>query len=166
MSVHFDTHLTTMVRDAGKPLLFLWQWLASYAIWIFILSTIALAFVDQAFFWFIVIPVMTTQGVALLLQMMIRRDRPPLSVASIVMWTRTPSFPSAHAATSMAFALTIATIVLPYGNWGIFAATMFCVLAVAIALARVMVGVHFLSDIIVGMVVGALVVAVMSTGLG
>ena len=157
--LHFDKHFTAIVRNAGAPLLPLWRFLASRAVWIFIVTTIVLIIVDRSLFWVIAIPVVITQVITVLLQEIIRRDRPPLSVASIVMWTRTPSFPSAHASTSTAFAITISAAVLPYGDAGVIVAAAAFILAFSIAISRVMVGVHYLGDITVGVVLGAVIVA-------
>lgn len=108
--------------------------------------------------WTILVPVALTHVLTVVLQEVIRRDRPPLSVASIVMWKRTPSFPSAHSSTAMAFAITMSAVMLSWGDVGIVLSVLAIVFAVGIALSRVMVGVHFLGDILVGMMFGAIVV--------
>jgi len=62
------------------------------------------------------------------------------------------SFPSAHAATAVGLAAGLIWL-YPRGRW------LFVTLAVLVACHRVQVGVHFLSDVLVGAVLGSLVAA-------
>jgi undecaprenyl-diphosphatase len=160
--LHFDKHFTASVRDAGARWLPLWQFFASYAMWLFIGVAVVLIALQRTKWSTIVIPVIATQVVTLALQAIIHRDRPPLSVAAIVMWKRTPSFPSVHAAVSITFALVLSSVMLPYGAIGIAGAVLAFFWAACIALSRVMVGVHFLGDIIVGAILGAVLTALWS----
>lgn len=95
------------------------------------------------------------------LQILVRRKRPfecKIYEAKIPLMCKTPSFPSSHA--SVAFAL--AALSLNYFSF--WAPTMFhldflgfvlfTVFALWIALSRVAVGVHYVSDIVVGALIG------------
>jgi membrane-associated phospholipid phosphatase len=81
------------------------------------------------------------------------RPRPFLSLPANVLLntaTQTKSFPSDH--TTLAFALAFSLFVFDK-RWG----TFFIVLALLQGLSRVVAGVHYLSDIIGGIIVAALV---------
>jgi len=90
------------------------------------------------------------------LKLSIRRRRPQL--ADLPPLTGTPtglSFPSAHTATGFAGALAYSRLGLPAGPlYG---------LAIALALSRLYLGVHFPSDILAGALLGTVVAAVATT---
>ncbi len=158
--LHFDEHLTTQIREAGRPLLPMWRFLASYGIvglFAFGLAMIASGTVS----WFtLLVPVALTHGITLVLQLVIRRPRPPIAMSEIRMWYRTPSFPSAHSAGSMAFAVAISAVLLSLPTYGV-ALSVACIgFALLIGLSRVMVGVHYLGDVLVGFLFGILVTGV------
>jgi membrane-associated phospholipid phosphatase len=84
------------------------------------------------------------------LKQIVRRPRPQLS--GLPALTSTPtrlSFPSAHASTSVAGAISYARLGLP-------AAPLFA-LAQGLALSRLYLGVHYPSDILAGALLGAFV---------
>jgi undecaprenyl-diphosphatase len=97
--------------------------------------------------------VWTADLVALALKAAVGRPRPFETIAQadpLIKATMGQSMPSGHASTSFAGAV-ILTFLLPRG------APIFFLLATAIAFSRVYVGVHYLSDIAVGALVGAAV---------
>ncbi len=82
------------------------------------------------------------------LKFIIRRRRPEGEWGSIYRNTDPHSFPSGHAA--RAFLIAVAAI----GLGPAWAAIILCIWAPLVALARVAMGVHYLSDIVAGFVVG------------
>ena len=72
-----------------------------------------------------------------------RRGRPPLITAPA-----TPSFPSSHAAMAAAGAIALSV-------YAPALAPLFATLAVLMAASRVYLAVHHVSDVVVGLVVGA-----------
>ncbi|MEV6122885.1 phosphatase PAP2 family protein [Streptomyces sp. NPDC052077] len=82
----------------------------------------------------------------------VRRSRPPLDAVPLVRRLKrqpvTTSFPSGHAASAAAFATGVA---LESPGWGAAVAP----LAGAVALSRVYTGVHFPSDVLAGVLLGA-----------
>lgn len=100
------------------------------------------------------LPLGMTWVVTFVIQLLVRRERPfddGQGKSLIIMVWDGPSFPSAHA--SLAFALaSIATIFAPelFGPW-------LWIGAVLVAWGRVAVGVHYVSDVVVGAVLGTIV---------
>ena len=86
-------------------------------------------------------------GLNTTIKLLIRRPRP--SLAGLPALTETPtqfSFPSAHAATSFAGALSYSRLTVP--------AVPLYALAVSLSLSRLYLGVHYPSDVIAGALLG------------
>lgn len=69
---------------------------------------------------------------------------------------KTSSFPSGHSASSMIFYLTLALLLTHRGRWRHLAAAGATLMALLVGLSRVMLGVHWPSDVIGGWVFGLL----------
>ncbi len=117
---------------------------------IFVLLAAAVTVTPEMWF-FIAVAALGTWGITAVIQHFINRPRPftknhrkPL----IDLWIKSKSFPSAHS--SIAF--SIATMVwLAEPVWG----SIFLIVAALVGWSRVKVGVHYISDVIVGAILGA-----------
>lgn len=158
--LHFDQHLTERIRLAGQGTLPLWRWFASWGMGVFVVVAVVLIIAGVMPWFEALAPVVCTHIVTLIIQQIIRRERPSLDHAKIVMWTRTPSFPSAHSSGSMAFALAIAAVTVGMGEVGVITALSMIILAVLIGISRIVVGVHYLSDVLCGFLFGILVTGI------
>ncbi len=116
-------------------LVFQIQGTCTYGLWIISLSTL-----------------FTVWGITALLQFTIGRHRPfEDGMKSLIKpWIKSPSFPSAHS--SIAFAVAITGL---FTN--IYLGVGLLVIAVWIAVSRIAVGVHFLTDVLVGALIGSLI---------
>ncbi len=87
-----------------------------------------------------------------LLKNLIQRPRPFITknITPLIARPNSYSMPSGHAATSFAAAVVLSSFFPQYTIW-------FYLLASLIALSRVYVGVHYMSDVIVGSVIGIVV---------
>jgi undecaprenyl-diphosphatase len=87
-----------------------------------------------------------------LLQQTVRRDRPyQKGLPSLIKpWIKTPSFPSGHASLSLAMAVFAFTVSPEVGITALL-------MALFVTLSRVAVGVHYLSDILSGALLGIIV---------
>lgn len=96
-----------------------------------------------------------------------RRPRPQ-KYPSVVRMPHDGSFPSAHTAQIAAFCLALAVIaaghLAPLGAWAVLLLAIF--LITAVGLSRVYLQVHYLSDVVAGLVMGCLAVAGVAFFLG
>lgn len=157
MILSFDHRITARIRAAGQPTLPLWVFLASHGVWGFVIVAFLLAVGGVMPVTTVIVSIVLTHVFTLVLQYLIGRERPSIAESKIVMWKRTPSFPSAHSSGSMAFAVALSAVVLPLGAWGVVGALALLALALGIGLSRIVVGVHYVGDVLAGFVFGALV---------
>lgn len=163
---HFDHHITERIRTAGQPTLPLWIFLASHGMWGFAIIAMVLVAFGRLPLLAILLPIVLTHLLTLGLQQIVRRERPPIALSKIVMWRRTPSFPSAHSAGAMAFATAMSAVVLPLGPIGVGLAVVMLLLAAGIGISRIVVGVHFLTDVFGGFIFGILVTGIFLSAIG
>ena len=160
MPFHFDQHLSARIRSSGRSTLPLWIFLASHGMWGFGILCAFLVWRGVMPWFDALIPVVLTHMVTLLVQQLVRRERPPLSESKIVMWRRTPSFPSAHSSGSMAFATAIAFSALSLGEFGVWCGVVAVILALAVGISRIVVGVHYVTDVLCGWIFGILITGI------
>jgi len=106
------------------------------------------------FFWrpwalTVLLSIVALAVVVLAIKFIIRRRRPEGEWGNLYRKTDPHSFPSGHAAR----VVLISVLVLGLGPWWL--AIVLCIWAPLVALARVTMGVHYLSDIIAGFALGA-----------
>lgn len=93
-----------------------------------------------------------------LLKVLIDRPRPTLP--SAIAHAPGGSFPSGHALTAVVGTATIVLILLPvlHGSWRVVAWVAAAVISVLSGTCRVLLGVHFVSDVVAGWILGAAIV--------
>jgi undecaprenyl-diphosphatase len=96
------------------------------------------------------ISIIVLAAIVLTVKFTIRRRRPEGEWGAMYRTTDPHSFPSGHAAR----AILIAVLALGMGPWWL--ALILCLWAPLVSLARVAMGVHYLSDVVAGAVLGAL----------
>jgi undecaprenyl-diphosphatase len=117
------------------------------AVWLWIAGHRHLPFVFVAI-------TMIGRGASELQKYVIARDRPDLETHLVVV--KTSSFPSGHANSAMIFYLTIALILTQGTRWRGPAVALAILLAFLVGLSRVMLGVHWPSDVVGGWAFGLL----------
>jgi undecaprenyl-diphosphatase len=83
-------------------------------------------------------------------------DRPRPSLEPHLVVVKTQSFPSGHATSSMVFYLALAIALAGHSRWSRMAIGGAVCLSFLIGLSRVMLGVHWPSDVVAGWATGAL----------
>ena len=96
----------------------------------------------------IIIIVLAVMLIITLIKFIVRRKRPARPGEFVAFDYDVYSFPSGHAARLAALAVSAASF-FPALSW------MVVIVALGVAVARVVVGVHYISDIVVGLAVGA-----------
>jgi undecaprenyl-diphosphatase len=159
--LELDARLSAQVRVAEKP-----GPLRSVAIffahsgdsWFWGLALIILWFIGQKFWkdWSIIefVGISLLAVIVMSLKFIIRRRRPEGEWGGIYRNTDPHSFPSGHAARAFLIAV-IATALGP-----LWLAILLWIWAPLVSLARVAMGVHYLSDIVAGAIVGILVAVI------
>ena len=117
------------------------------AAWLWWRNRVRLAFA-------LLLVVLVGRGLAEVQKYSIERPRPTLDPHLVVV--KTWSFPSGHSASSMIFYLTLALALAPEGQWRRLAAAGAILLSLLIGFSRVMLGVHWPSDVIGGWSFGML----------
>jgi undecaprenyl-diphosphatase len=155
--IELDARLTERIRIAEKPgalrtlAAFLahsgdsWFWLAGLGI---------LWLVGNAY-WkhlalILILSILVTAGVVFIIKFTVRRNRPQGEWGKFYRSTDPHSFPSGHAVRSM----MIAVVTLGLGP--LWLGWVLIVWAPLVGLARVAMGVHYLSDVLAGMILGVL----------
>lgn len=137
-----------------------WSLVTLYGVWVLFLLGVANLFISSSSDNVWLLFRQSAMGVSVAWTLMIcisytiRRTRPFKErgeKALVKMWLETPSFPSGH--TTLAFALATA-IYLSAGVLSLQVALSF-VLAIAIAYSRLYVGVHYVSDVLAGAILGS-----------
>ncbi len=97
----------------------------------------------------LLISIIVLAAIVLIVKFTIRRRRPEGEWGQFYRSTDPHSFPSGHAAR----AIMIAGMVIGMGPWWL--ALILCIWAPLVVLARVSMGVHYISDVIAGALLGA-----------
>ena len=84
----------------------------------------------------------------------IARARPNIEPHLVVV--KTSSFPSGHATSSMIFYLTLALVIAANGRWRFSATAAAVAISLLVGISRVMLGVHWPSDVVGGWAFGML----------
>lgn len=153
--LELDARLSEHLRGAGQ--LGLWRTASVFLAhsgdsWFWGLGLGLLAWLGDSFWrsWAVtaLISIVALAAVVLLVKFTIRRPRPQSEWGSIYRATDPHSFPSGHAAR----AFLLAVLALGLGpSWLAFLLSAWAPL---VALARVVMGVHYLSDVLVGSLMG------------
>ncbi len=133
---------------------------AKYLLWAFVGAAIVVyPWINKSnegaglYDFFLIISLLVPHAITLLISFAVRRKRPYETSPDawhLPIRLYTPSFPSGHA--TLAFAL--ATFLTWYWHPAIVVCFLLYAIASVVAIARVVVGVHYLTDIIVGTMIG------------
>jgi membrane-associated phospholipid phosphatase len=120
-----------------------WYWFAGLALIWWLGGAAWRVFVVQ-----LVVGILATAAVVIVIKFAVRRRRPEGSWGAFYRWTDPNSFPSGHAARMAA--LAVAGFAFGHPGFGL----ALLIWAPLVALARVALGVHYVSDVVGGLVIG------------
>lgn len=96
------------------------------------------------------VALLITATLIFIIKYTLRRERPHDPIGFVTISYDKYSFPSGHSARMSCLAVTILFFSIPLGS-------IFLLLAPMVALARVLVGVHYISDVVMGLMIGAII---------
>jgi undecaprenyl-diphosphatase len=156
----WESRATIAIKQQGKSTHELWWLMARFGLYAYVIIVLGLAYLvtDKMRLADIVIPVFVAIVITLVIQQVIRRPRPEHARTTYDLWIHTFSFPSAHASTSFAAASSLSFVFLASSlSFAWVYVILFFLLAILIAISRIMVGVHHLFDVIAGSALGMLI---------
>ncbi len=106
----------------------------------------------------VLLSLIATALVVFVIKYTLRRERPRDPAGFVTIQYDKYSFPSGHSARMASLAVAVLFFNVPLG-------LALSVLAVAVAFARVLVGVHYLGDVLIGLALGAVAATLVSIGL-
>jgi undecaprenyl-diphosphatase len=155
-----DAALTARLRRAGATAPSFWHFMAAKGIGGFTLAAAGVVAMNNVPIERLLLPLMAVYITINIAQRLIRRPRPDSQKSTkerYKMWWRTYSFPSGHATFSACITTLLATVPqYPEPHTATLVAVALGALAALIALSRVMVGVHYVSDVVAGLCIGIL----------
>lgn len=154
-----DHEITNQIRLWGQPRYEFWKFIAAKSILFYVLAALGFALAGQLVFFHFALSFVITYLVASLLQRLIRRQRPDFEhLTGYKMWVHTYSHPSAHAALSAVASLSL-VLMTQFSSIevGIVVAVGSFALMFMIGISRVVVGVHYFTDVVFGWLLGFVV---------
>lgn len=157
--VRFDQKLTASIRAWGQPWYGFWKFIASQSIIGFGLLALCLALAGRLIFGHFAIVFVLAYVLASILQKFMHRQRPNFEkLTGYKMWIHTYSYPSGHATMSAAAATALSLMTnFQYLPWAWLIVGVSVSLALLIGVSRIMVGVHYVADVLFGWLCGFVV---------
>ena len=157
--VKIDHKLTNQIRTWGQPAYGFWNFVAGQSIAIYVLVAALFAYFGYLALGFYLIVFLSSYVIAILLQHFIRRPRPNFEkLTGYKLWVETYSCPSAHATVSAAAAASLG-LLTTFPSSGLAIITIVCSIGFAflIGVSRIIVGVHYLGDVMFGWMLGCVI---------
>lgn len=151
-----DARWTRNIKNWGQSRLSFWHFMAGNGMWLFmVVGIVGMVILDLAW-WHVILPPMVSYVIALLFQNILGRERPITDQKTYYkMWFRTYSCPSGHATTSAAWATSLLLLLsYPTVSWQVIIIAVLMSVTILVGISRIIVGVHYLIDILLGFAVG------------
>lgn len=156
MISHWEQNLTDRIHAWGKPHYKLWYFFAVDLFGIYGVVWIAFAILGWLVWWQVPLLAFSSWILTISIQLLVGRDRPKFEESTgYKMWWRTYSMPSGHALITSALGTGILLqSQIPYPGLLICLAIAFLITNILVDIGRVVVGVHYFGDVVVGFVLG------------
>lgn len=161
-----DKRFSLLVHNMGDQLMPMWRFLSMYGGFLYVafFSGLFLASLDQRERLVILtaLSLVFTTVSTILLRYIVRRPRPAFMKTGYVPWMNDYSFPSGHASMIFAIAALESWLFLTptLTAAGSILTIIAIIMACLIAISRVMLGVHYVSDIVAGAFLGTIISAI------
>jgi len=156
MKYFFDVRVSERIQAWGKPQYMMWYVFAVHLMYVYIASWLIFSALGWLVWWTVPVAAFSAWILTLGTQAIVARERPKFeSTTGYKMWWKTYSLPSGHATISAAVAtVLLLTTHFPNPIWLVTLAVVYLIVEVLVAIGRIVVGVHYLADVIVGFVLG------------
>lgn len=152
--------MSKKIHSEGKKYFAIWSFLSRFGLWLLAAYTVALwwTFRDFQLFYQLITSVLIAFFGVLIIRWIVKRPRPEViktSYKAMLKW----SFPSLHASVGYAFATSLVFLLINNSQnpltW-LVASIILLFISIIVA-TRLFVGVHYLSDLLAGGVIGVLI---------
>ena len=159
-----DKQVSILIHRTGDTLLPVWRFFSIYGGFLyaaFFLGLFLASLHHDRLILLTCVSLGATIAVTFMLRYIVRRPRPTFMQTGYIPWLNDYSFPSAHASVVFAMAALESWLFLTPSvtTSGLILVVCAVIVACIIAISRVMLGVHYISDIIVGALLGTTVSA-------
>ncbi len=154
-----DAGVSEQIRNWGRSSYWFWRVMAAQGIYGFVLIALPFVVMHKLGWWQVYLGFACSYAAVTILQRIIRRARPDFAtLTGYKMWTHTFSCPSGHATMSAGSAGSIA-LLTDFTSQPLLVTTVTLVILLAflVGVSRVMVGVHYVGDVLLGWLLGTLV---------
>ena len=152
-----DARWTRDIKNWGQSHLSFWRQVAGNGMWLYLVVAVPAVVVYDLAWWHAILPLMVSYVIAIMFQNILGRERPVMDKKThYKMWFQTYSCPSGHATTSAAWATSLAML-FPYPTLEpqVAIIAFLLVLTLLVGISRIIVGVHYVIDILLGFAVGS-----------
>lgn len=155
--LNLDRKLTEKLRSYGKSSLAFWKFVAAKGMWGFVGVWVGVVIMGWMDWWEPLISLVLSYITLLIVQAIVKRERQNFEkISGYKMWIRTYSFPSGHSTESAALAFALALYPV-YPSVIIFSVVccLLSLICLSVVYSRIAVGVHYVTDVIAGLCLGA-----------
>lgn len=156
--MNLDHHLTLFLRALGARHLLFWKFVAAHGMWLFAGAWVVFSVFGWMGWWRPLPPLFLSYMTLLIVQSIVKRRRPNFEkISGYQMWIQTYSFPSGHSTESAVLAVSLMVFpVFPSIVVAVSVSLFLIMLAVLVMYSRLAVGVHYVTDVVAGSMLGVL----------
>lgn len=154
-----ERYLGERIQVAGRPMYAFWKFCAARLMFVYLIAALLFVIFGWLTWWHIPAIMLLSYGFAHIIQTIVRRERPEYEkTTGFKLVVITYSFPSGHATESSAIALSLILLTsYPSPQIAFVFGAIFLLTVALISMARLVVGVHYVSDVLFGFVLGSLI---------
>ncbi len=157
-----DKQVSLWIHKRGEKWFSFWEFISLYGAYLYAMYLIGVLFAIRPVVMPLIATIVSVSATFIscfVARYIIRRPRPQFMKTAYKPWLNDFSFPSMHAALVFSIAIPLVWILLEQSTnlFTVLSSIVMIVLACTISLSRIMLGVHYLLDIIAGTILGTLI---------